>query len=127
MGHERGNEHLARRIVGNELGLEFSAGRLNTGQIEHFAKRPDIRSRRDFLRRAQYWVPAAPDDFALEILCLTASMESLSPAAARLHPFGTTPDCHGAEDAIRGTGPQMRRRLASEFAQLIGTFTRFLV
>ena len=52
--------------------------------------------------------------------------ESL-PHPARLHPFGTTPDCHGAEDAIRGTGPQTRRRLASEFAQLIGTFTRFLV
>ena len=70
--------------------------------------------------------PGTPNDFALEILCVTASSESLSPTV-RLHRYGTTPDCRGAEDSIRGTGPETRRRLASESAQLIGTFVRFSV
>jgi hypothetical protein len=55
------------------------AGHPKSAHVVEVMKQTDVRSRHAFSRRAQYWLPDAPDDFALEKLCVTANIESLRP------------------------------------------------
>ena len=72
-----------------------------------------------------HWLPDAVDDFALEMLCVTANIESLSlPLPGCTASAQRQTDACGAEDAIRGAGPGTRRGLASEFAQFTGMYLR---